>query len=1201
MWREIFSFEIKYHLRQPLFYFAAIVLGLFGLLLISTNAGVAFSDVPGTVDRNSPYQIAYALTVLSLLGLFVVTAFVASSALRDFERGTHTLFFTKPIGKFDYLIGRFAGAMVISLLLSLCTALGMAAGNFVPWQDAERIGPFMIGPYVYALVVQVLPNLIMMGALFFAVAIWSRRLLVAYLCVVLFLGLQDAAETLVANFENSTLGSLLEPMGLIALQSSARYWTIIEYNTILPELTGGLLYNRLLWLSIGFLALAWSYWRFSYSRASTRRSASKQTVETATGAVTPALWASMPRAIRSFSTAGAWRQLLSTARLETIAVMRSTPFIVLLVMGLLLVLTSAYYIGEIMGTPVFPVTHLMLRAIQLSMQMFMAVIIVVYSGELVWRERTLGMAGVCDSMPSPNWVFLGGKFLALVMIIVTVVLAGILSTIGYQIWCGFFSVEPALYAKGFLIITSSFVLLAIVSVFSQVISKNKFTGYLLVIIFLVLRRALPEFGLEHRLYRYGSHPPAPYSDMNGYGHFVEPLLWFDLYWGLAGAIFLTLCAILWVRGIEGSIGGRLAKARASCRGPVLALLMSAAAAFIATGTLIYYNTNVLNDYLPSKRQDSLKADYERRYRQYRETPLPRITDVYADVDIFPRERKVNIRGTYGIKNKTDEPIESLHVSINPAVTINRIVPGPHRVVLADHDLGYYIYELVNPIPPDEGAEVSFDLTVRTQGFVNNDSNTQVVRNGTFFNNKQFFPSLGYDASAELIDRSKRRKHDLPPTPRMARVDDLSSLRNNYISGDSDWINFETTVSTSADQIAIAPGYLRREWEEDGRRYFHYKMDSPILNFYSYLSADYAVRRESWKDVAIEVYYHQPHDSNIDRMIYGIKRSLDYFTTNFSPYQHRQIRIIEFPRYAHFAQSFPNTIPYSEGIGFITRVGGENDIDYVFNTTAHEVAHQWWAHQVIGGNVQGATLISESLAEYSALMVMEKEYGPDRMRRFLKYELDGYLNGRSDELVEEMPLMLVENQKYIHYNKGCLIMYALRDYIGEESLNSALARYIERVAFQDPPYTSSLELIDFIRQVTPDSLAYVLKDMFETITLFSNRVETATCTHLDNGSYLVNLEVEARKLRSDGHGNETEIEIDDWIDIGVFADEKVLFMEKRRITEERMSFEVIVDKRPTRAGIDPFNKLIDRDSDDNVKKVREISGRPQTDKKRLHGQ
>src|SRR5204862_2016083 len=144
-----------------------------------------------------------------------------------------------------------------------------------------------------------------------------------------------------------------------------------------------------------------------------------------------------------------------------------------------------------------------------------------------------------------------------------------------------------------------------------------------------------------------------------------------------------------------------------------------------------------------------------------------------------------------------------------------------------------------------------------------------------------------------------------------------------------------------------------------------------------------------------------------RMIDAVKKSLEYYSANFGPYQYHQLRIVEFPRYAAFAQSLPNTIPFSESIGFIARVEGPDDVDYPFYVTAHEVAHQWWAHQLIGANVQGSTLLSESLAQYSALMVQEKEYGRDKMRRFLKYGLDRYLGDRGGERGQETPLVRAE--------------------------------------------------------------------------------------------------------------------------------------------------------------------------------------------------
>ena len=227
------------------------------------------------------------------------------------------------------------------------------------------------------------------------------------------------------------------------------------------------------------------------------------------------------------------------------------------------------------------------------------------------------------------------------------------------------------------------------------------------------------------------------------------------------------------------------------------------------------------------------------------------------------------------------------------------------------------------------------------------------------------------------------------------------------------------------------------------------------------------------------------------MIDSIKKTLEYCTANFSPYQHRQVRIIEFPRYRTYAQSLPNTIAFSENAHFIDDVRNKEDLDMVFYITAHEVAHQWWGHQVCPGATQGWSMVIESMAQYSALMVMEKEFNRAGMRKFLAYELDRYLQGRGRERVREMPLLQVEDQPYIHYCKGSLIMYALRDFIGEDVFNGALRRFMKATAYQEPPYTNSRELLERIREVIPEHLRYFAEDMFETITLYDNRAERAT--------------------------------------------------------------------------------------------------------------
>jgi len=370
------------------------------------------------------------------------------------------------------------------------------------------------------------------------------------------------------------------------------------------------------------------------------------------------------------------------------------------------------------------------------------------------------------------------------------------------------------------------------------------------------------------------------------------------------------------------------------------------------------------------------------------------------------------------------------------------------------------------------------------------------------------------------------------------------------------------------------------------------MDTQILNFFSFVSGKWSVTKDTWNDVNIEIYYHPAHSFNVDRMIEAIKNSLDYYSVNFSPYQFRQVRIIEFPGYRTFAQSYPNTISYSESAFFIEDLRDEKNIDMVYYITSHELAHQWWGHQVVGGDVQGATILDESLANYSALMVMEKTYGRDQMKRFLEYELNKYLRGRGQEQIGERPLKLVEQQAYIHYHKGSLALYALREYIGEEKLNYALKNFIKEKAFQKPPYTNSIELLNCLREVTPERFQYLIEDLFETITLYDNRTNSAQFVKTIDGKYKVTMEILSQKYRADDQGVETEVKHHDWIEIGVFSAEKEpgktvgqpLYLEKRQIKSGETKLEIVVDKLPGRAGIDPRNLLIDRVPKDNLKGV-----------------
>jgi len=408
---------------------------------------------------------------------------------------------------------------------------------------------------------------------------------------------------------------------------------------------------------------------------------------------------------------------------------------------------------------------------------------------------------------------------------------------------------------------------------------------------------------------------------------------------------------------------------------------------------------------------------------------------------------------------------------------------------------------------------------------------------------------------------------------------------NYLSdGLSDWVAVETVISTSMDQIAIAPGRLVKEWTEGERRYFRYSVDQASQNFYAFISGDYQKAHRKWKGIDLEVYYDAKHDYNVEGMLDAIQRSLEYYTENFGPYYHQQARIIEFPRYATFAQAFPGTMPYSEGFGFITNLEDEEGNNVIDAVIAHEMAHQWWAHQEIPALMQGGTFLTESFSEYSSLMVMKQESDPVKMGEFLKYDLDRYLRGRSSEVEKELPLLEVENQGYIHYGKGSVILYALQEMIGEDSVNAALSSFLKEYRYKEPPYPNSLDFMRHLEPKVPDSLQYLLEDWIRKITLYDFRLMAVKQEESAEG-FDLDLEIEAYKYYADTLGQQQSISPNEWVEIAFYADddqENLIQSKQVRLNAAQMKMKFTLPEEIARVVIDPRRVYIERDVKDNAK-------------------
>ena len=1211
----LFNFELKRWFKNPAFYVYAAIFFALSLFIMASSLGVFDSFKTTTSSNalaNSPIALNSMLNGLSIFIYFLLPSIIGASVYRDFKHNMHSILFSYPFTKWDYLMGKFLSSFLIVILITFTIGLAAFLASFLPNVNEDLLGPHRILAYVQSYLIFVIPNILFFGVIVFSVVTITRNISIGFITVILLLFIQAIVESFTENVDNRFVVALFEPFGSEALNYTTKYWTVYEKNENLLPFTGVVLYNRLIWLSVSLLILGLMYRYFSFTQTALTLGKSKsceRVTKNNFGGITKI---NLPDVRFDFSTSQNLKTAWSLSNVDFKFIVKNWVFISIVVVGLMFILITSLSAGQIFGTETYPVTWQMLLIPGSTFGLFINILTFLFSGMLIHRGATARMNHLIDVTPTPNWVLLVSKFLALVKMQVVLLSVIMIAGILFQIYKGFYDFELGHYLTelyGIRLIHC--IIWALLAVFIQTLFKNYLLGFFVLLLLSIGLNFLPAIGVEQPIYEYNSDPGFEYSDMNGYGHGLKYYFLYKFYWLALGIVFFCLALLFWTRGVGQSAKTRFADASSRMKKKVALPITLSFVAFIAIGSTIYYQDNVVNENKSGKEQELEMVNWEKKYKKYDKKAQPRIVDDKVDVDLYPKERNFVANGTYTLKNKTSETIDSLFINHGEETKV--VFNVKTKLVSKDTVLNFDIYRLEKPLIAGDSLQMSFTVKNKPNDFFTD--NSPVIYNGTFINNS-LFPSIGYSDQGELTDDDVRKKYGLKPKDRMALPTDSIARKNTYISSDSDWITFETTVSTSDNQTAIAPGYLTKKWTENGRNFFHYKMDRKMLNFYAFQSAKYEVKRDKWNDINIEIYYHKGHEYNVDRMIKATKKSLEYYTANFSPYQHKQVRIIEFPRTGGgFAQSFANTIPFSEAVGFIADVDEEDPdaVDYPFAITSHEVAHQWWAHQVIGANVQGATLMSESLSEYSSLKVLEHTYGKSQMRKFLKDALDTYLQGRTFESKKEQPLMFNENQQYIHYQKGSLVLYALSDFIGEKKMNNALKEYIKKVGFQEAPYTNSIEFVAELKKATPDSLQYVIYDMFETITLYDNRINNVTSKKLPNGKYEVTIEFDVAKYKADDTGKriyrnaqgktltyakkgskaKTEsYPLNDYIEIGVFSEQtikekksdKELYLKKLKINKINNSVTVVVNEKPIEVGVDPYNKLIDTNSEDNRRKL-----------------
>ncbi|MHA4807109.1 ABC transporter permease/M1 family aminopeptidase [Flavitalea flava] len=1241
MFFQIFLFEIKYRLRRPAFYLYFFFIFIFSLISFANGAlplqEKEFINAPGVMILFS--------SMLSLFLMLVSSAIMGTPLFRDIEYNTREYYLSYPITKAGYFWGRYLGSFLFVLLtgagIYLGAWLGTTLGPALGWTEARRYGPNPAINYLYPFLTIMLPNIFFTSSLFFGLVAIFRNVKVIYSSgMFLFLG-YIIANFFLHNIHNPTVIWLSDPFAINGLRMETGGYSADQLNSSFFPFRGLFLQNRLLWIALGGIGLLFTYLRFSFEkffsgrqRKPTRQKEERQEkAELPGGQEFPAGQEKNSTTLLPQNFTGNYfrKNLAGLTRIEILNIVRDNYFWIILSGGLIFLSFVFWHGPGRDGVGDFPRTAFFMDVFSNDFIFFIFLIIMFYTGETVHREKLTGYAFINDALPPPTWMLNGAKLLSLCGLAFFLSLTPMLIGIGVQLLRGYTQFNFPLYFTTLFAVSYPKLLEMVFFCYAlHIVVNNKFAAHgigiiIYVIIFLVLNFNY----FTYTLFLYSFTPPFALSDMDGIGHMLVPVAWFNGYWLLAGAFLVVTGSLYYARGTASSFKERTNLAVERFRGPTRIGALTLFAAFLAIGGFIYYNVSYLHEYLSPSEKTERAVLAEKQLKQYAGLPLPTVTRMRLETDLYPDGQKAETHAWLTLLNKHDQPVDSLlldgdHVaeytfrynSQDLSYTLPLYYPrGKFNLFRPRKEAGEYrLYRFPQPLMPGDTALVEVYARAGSSGFQNSLYAANLLRNGTIFTGG--LPGMGYDEDDELSDNEKRKENGLPEkVPRPIPHNDRQGSHSLSIGNETPLLNLDITVSTAGDQTALAPGTLVKQWKKGGRNYFHYVQDKDItidkqVTYWPFamLSGRYAV----WKDtvmlekedlsgeqipgkqhftkrsVAIEIWYDPAHGANVPRLAAAYKEGLHFYSRVFGPSPEKQFRLIEGSVYGPGDASFPNITIFSERFYWNADIREPDKFDYGYYAAAEHLARQWWGFQVAPNNTVGSLVISEGLAKYAAMLMEKKFKEGDRV---LRMEKDGYNWGRRNNLFKENDLLHAD--RYSEWNqKTGVVLYGLQDLIGEDSLNAALREFLSVYAFRkEGPYAGSEDLYRVLQRHVPDSFRYYLTDTWEKVCFYDNKIVAASVSPLKGkDEYKVSLTVRIGKTYADSSGNErTAPVIHDYMAIGLYTVEQEgrgpsheIYLKKHWFHSGIQTIELIVHGKPDRVAIDPEEMLLDRNMADNQK-------------------
>ncbi|MES2810871.1 MAG: M1 family aminopeptidase [Bacteroidota bacterium] len=1177
MLKKLLQFEWHFHTRSALFYATFLVLFLLGFM--TTRGSFSFANT----YHNAPYIINNIIGLMSLVLIFSMTLLVAQTQLKDSETKLDAIIYATPVSKLNYLSAQFLSVFAIGFLSFLMLVLGLIAGHTFSLEE-QQIGPFSIVHYLVPIFVFVLPNVFLITSLLMSLAWLSRNKLIIYvgglfiyiLYVVgsIFSNSPIFAGASPATPEAMSLMAKLDPFGLAAFFEQTRYWTVFQKNNDLIGLTGNLLFNRVLWLSISMLILLISYRFFSFRKL--KESRSKIKIKTDKKIVLSK--SNVLPGIEFQTIKHHFLVIKSFIAIDLRLIIKGIPFLLIVIMltGLLTIEISDEIDGGRRMAESITTTALMISTLIDRLPIILIIILLFYSNELVWRSELARFAMLENVTPHQKGMVFISKLVSLVAVPFLLNLLGILIGIAFQFVKGNAPIEIGLYLSLFYFLGLPMMLIAVLILTVQTIIQNRYVGLVVAsVLAIVFSTSIGQMlGVTYPLFRFADTLKMEYFEMNGFGAYTFSFLIKMLYALGFALLLLLLSSVLWKRNTAILDTFRSKKLNLFQK----LLLISGSFLFIGLGSYIFYEVNIKSEYLSAGEQLDWQQQYEAKYRKFQNFAQPTITAVKTEVDLFPSESRYTVKGTYELINNSEKPIDSVLLYVSDNIQLRSVELPKSKMINKDAKFGHYWYQLNQPLQPKQTVAMHFSFVSSWSPFTGHTPFNSIIDNGSFMRISNYFPRFGYQTDNEMTNSKERKKRKMPTETLIRKLEDKDT--QSY-----DFIDFEAIVSTSEKQRVIGIGDLINEWNFKGRNYFQYKSTGKIPFRFAFSSAEYEIKKEVYKGISIEVYYDKRHGRNTNELISATKKTLEYCQQNFGPYPYKTIRYAEISAFAEgfAATAYPSTLYMKENFGLNSDITRGDKEDVINQLAGHELSHQWWGNsQLNPEEKEGGYILTETLAQYTEIMLYEKRHGWERALETLRIHQDLYLSSRSFET--EMPLYKTHyDTPHLPYNKGAVVMHQLRMLIGESNVNKALRNLISNYAFPNKTADTG-DFLKEIYKVSPKEKYAKIDELFKQIVTYTAKIESVSAKKLTKGKFEVNFEISSAKFSEDGNGKRKMIVNDSTIDVGIYDEKGKLTIQHFLIKNNKVIGKMTITGKPKSIEIDPNLMIMDTFLEDNTKEI-----------------